>query len=246
MADIRDLLQTAARQSRSAPDLAQIQRRSQFLRRRDQATRSAAVLAVAAIVVPLALILTGGDTDRLHEVPATSPTPTPSTTSSSSPSTPGPAVTVPPQGAGLAAPNASIPAEPETPGLNPQPTTSNSPRPGNPQQSPPPGYPAAASCHVNTNNLAPGQQRSCRFRATDPGGWRYRSSGGAGAGGGPEAHVTVIRNGQTYVDPGDTGARCANGAILPGDLVEVTIRQENAGYIIADMGAGLGYACGTN
>ena len=71
-------------------------------------------------------------------------------------------------------------------------------------------------------------------------------SGGSGAGTPVQGEVTVHRNGATYYDPGETGARCANDVIRPGDQVEVTIRQGSAGYDIADMAAGFGYACGTN
>jgi hypothetical protein len=249
MPDIGDLLQAAARSARSAPDLVLIQRRARSLRRHQYALRSASVVAAMAIVVPVSLQLSGGDGDRLHQVPVSSPSPTPVVSNA----TGGPQRTADPG----ASTQQSLPrqsaAAPPCRGCQPLPGAGQTPRPsssaqaGTPRPSPSRSAPsgaAAASCHVSSSGLAPNQSRTCQFVATQYGGWRVHQSGGAGTQQ-IYTNVTVTRDGQTYERPGDTGADCANDVIRPGDLVTATVRQESMGYLVVDVGAGAGYRCGT-
>ena len=246
MADLEALLELAARPPREALDLAAVERRAGVLRRRRQAAvalGAACAVGLVAAVPALLGAVTGGRAERLTPLPADRPTSAPSAPVQQpvrtgraggpvalAPGVPAPTVAATPA-ADLVRPTAVVPVRTATatPGTAPA------------------QYPAAASCEVDTVGLAPGGSRSCRFRATAAGGWRYRFRGGLGTGPGAMATYTVLvtRDGVTSRNPGDTGADCANDVIRAGDLVEVIVRQESQGYIERWVGAGSGFRCGT-
>jgi hypothetical protein len=237
MADLERLFAAAARVPDADVDLIALEERAQVLRRHRALLVPAVVAGVVVVAVP-AFLIDRRDTQGLTPVAPTSLVP--SVVASHQPQL-SPRSVAPGASPSAAAPGPSHLAGPvvASVGTSPtavQPTYRSTATPSAT------GYPQQASCEVTTDGLTPGATRSCRFRATAAGGWRRRGQGGLGMGGGGYS-VLVTRDGVTLVNPGDTGADCANDVIRPGDLVEIQVQQEQ-GYVIFRLGAGEGMRCG--
>lgn len=92
-------------------------------------------------------------------------------------------------------------------------------------------YPPGPACSLDTTGLSPGASSTCRFTATNAGGWsagyvrQDQTSPPIGvAFADPFADVQVTRAGvTTHYMSGQYGAGCGDAVIEPGDLVEVTL-----------------------
>lgn len=253
MPDITDLLASAAREGSDAPDLTRVARRASTLRRRQQVARSAAALGMALVAVVLSREL-GSGPQALEQIPADR-APQPNATSTGRPSpAPEPATGAPAApGAGptfrdggssmpTPAPTGPPPSVAPAPGSSPRPT--RAPAPAGPSTE----FPAGASCSASTTTAAPEESVSCRFTATEAGGWRQTFGAGVFAGNpsaGVKADIWLTRDGvTTHVDVIATEASCQDAFVRPGDLIRVTVRQGRAGnYTDMTVGAGAGYGC---
>ena len=124
-------------------------------------------------------------------------------------------------------------------------------------QAPDDSYPPASACSVDARGMAARQTRSCRFTATESGGWWAGFAGTPLFGVNsfdPSAAVFVTRAGrQTLYEthgPMSPGmdmswAGCDDNIIQPGDLVEVEITagEGNNPGAYYEAGAGLGWNC---
>jgi hypothetical protein len=115
------------------------------------------------------------------------------------------------------------------------------------------GYPPMTSCSVYSDGLVDDNQRSCRFTATQPGGWNFYQRELHTPRDIPDTWVSVTRDGHTKeyrttrTASGNIADGCDDGVIEPGDLVEVVVGppsrwlgepNEDAG-----VGAGAGWGC---
>lgn len=244
MPDVIELLAATARQTSEAPDLEAISHRATALRRQERVLKGAALLLLGALVVP-ALRWGGGPHDGLEQIPATRP---PTVTASPSPGGPLPVAGSQPGG------DSTVPAR-LAPGSGPSlgaftaPSKAALPGRFSPSTSPTPkaGYPSAASCEVTSSDLAPGQSRSCQFRATQAGGANVTLDGqrpGLLLDGSQEAIVTVERNGRVLrYDLFSNSGFCVSEVIRPGDLIGVTARQLKTGYVAFTVAAGSRHGC---
>ena len=128
-----------------------------------------------------------------------------------------------------------------------------------PPQPADPSYPPASDCSIDTHSMAAGTNKSCRFTATDAGGWwagHNSTAAPVAFAPYPWTVVSVTRDGVTthYSSQdnsgdgmgGDPGAGCgAYNTIHRGDLVEVFVTAGDTS-VPADYeaGAGLGWSCG--
>jgi hypothetical protein len=115
------------------------------------------------------------------------------------------------------------------------------------------GYPAAAWCSVDNTDLGPGEERLCRFTATERGGASmHTDSDVTPAPGGPKGRVIVTRDGVSTTHQveddkaraGDLHVFSCGSFIEPGDLVEVVLTNATItdGSSVT-LGAGDGWEC---
>lgn len=249
MPDVTELLTLAGRDGGGDLDLAAVQARATTLHRREQALRVAAVAAAVAVVVPLLQVR--GGTDALEQQPAGPTRPIPSGAA-----TP-PVPTASPEGRAAAAPAPSRAAPSLQVGHRSTPSAvpaTAAVRPSTvavaPTGAPAPvgGFPARQSCQVSATALGPGQESTCRFTATDRGGWYFENGLGTST-----DYEDFEAAAEVLVQRADRVTRfdamygtCMDDVVLPGDRVTVTVRQAaSGGYVDFDVGAGKGFDCST-
>lgn len=240
MPEISDLLHEAARGPQLSLDLDRVSRRARALRRREQATVSTGA-AFAALVVAVPLLLHGGGSqrDEVHLVPAptlsSAPTSTPTGVASGG------------RGDVSSGPGRSAQPGSTAAGTPSDPPASPEPEPASASTSPtavPSQFPRAAGCEVSTTELGANERRTCRFTATEWGGWRISRAGlGAGYVNNTEALVTVQHAGKATQYDGNGSETCGYDIIEPGDLVTVTVKQTDVGSFDFTLGAGADYHC---
>jgi hypothetical protein len=244
MPDIGELLASAVRDDDGSPDLVWVEKRAVTLQRRQRIARSTAaagVVLVAAVIFRTA----GAGKDALELVPA-SPAPRSTATSTPLPA-PAPGGTAPLAGrpGGPPASGGAVPAVPASPAegtSRPDPGAQDRP---SPDASPAPQYPSRRSCSVSTKALGPEQTATCRFTATEPGGYEIFGGSFVLPKDDPVAYVEVVHQGRTTrYEVWKAPDPCRSNVIAVGDLVTVTAGQARAGsYFDYQLAAGGGYSC---
>lgn len=244
MPDITELLVAAARRPAHGPDLDAVAARAVAQRRQTAAVRAAAAVLVLAGLLPVAL--RSDDALSLREVDQPAG---PQVTSSPTATGAASRLAAPAQTAAPSAPAAAASAA--SPVRDPSASPTPAPPTGPPSPSPRPGSaghaaggpPEAPSCEVTTRGLAPTLTASCAFTATRAGGYATRYGVGAGYVNARGSTVVVTRPGRAPVSYDIADADCHDAAVLPGDVVEVTVRQPDRSYVEIHLGAGEGHAC---
>jgi len=247
--DISELMHAATGESATRPDLVAVTARARVLRRQQQVGRASVAAAVALLVIPAVSNSWRGGSDALEQLPPATPNvdatstpgPTPAAVRSEGPSIPlavGAAVSpdpVPSRRTG-ATPAAVVTAQPD---LRAEPGRVQSTAP------PPTGtYAPGSSCSVSTTAMAPGTSQSCRFTATAVGGWRLSFSSTILPSRTELGLIEVYRNGRaTRYDAWDPDEKCLDDAVQPGDLVTVTVKQDDQGHTDFELGAGSTWTC---
>lgn len=243
MADLRAMLHEAAPRPRHELDMAAVRSRSQRLGVRRWLTWLGGIGAAIALGVPVAggLVSSPGDRAEVRVIPG--PTSTVPLTE------PGPLSENDDVLAGSAVGSGSdAPAVVDRPvGSGPTATTSGSPGPAS-------DYPAAPECSVDNDGLGAGEQRRCRFTATEPGGARFESSGPAYPDGSDViGEIFITRDGVTESYQvggaraqagGVTGFATCDLSIRRGDLVEVVLTNgRDVQLTTTTLGAGDRWTC---
>lgn len=258
MPDICALMRAATDGVTTGPDLAAVAVRARELQRQQQLWRASLVAAVALLIVPAVTGSWPAGRDALQPVPPAvtgidgSPRPEPS---------PGvgvlrqPALGAPVSGpAVVGAAAAAQPVASRRPRATPaavpgprgaaQPATETETETGQHPTAPRPAgsYPEAPSCSIASTAMAPASSRSCQFTATGAGGYRLTFSSTILPSGTHLALVEVHREGRTTRYDAWEQA-CLNDVVRPGDLVTITVRQDERGHTDFEVGAGSTWGC---
>ncbi|HVE74658.1 MAG TPA: hypothetical protein VNA30_06160 [Mycobacteriales bacterium] len=242
MPDIHQLLASAAREDIDPLDLGWVEKRAGVLRLRQRVARS----AVAAGVALTAVVFyrgPGAGSQAVEQVPADR---RPPASASATPLTAMHARSSAAPPLAFAAPERPVGGAPSIrPSARPVQTEAKEPSPSPTGREQSGAFPPASSCRVSTTALAPEQTATCRFTATESGG--YEIFGGAFVlpDDSPVAFVEVVRDGRTArYDVWSSPSPCRSNIIEIGDQVTVTAGQGKAGsYFDYELAAGVGYSC---
>jgi len=242
MHDISDLLQAAARDSRTGPDLQAVAVRARYLRRRQTVLRAGSLTAVVLLAVPLIDRGHGAALQQLHQddVPGTVSSAHPTSTPRANRNTTTHAVRI------VANPSPTPAGAQPTPGATSETRATLAPRSPGPAATSGAGYPAASSCQVTTRDVASGPSWSCSFTATKTGGWRLTRGAAVFVGYTPATLHVRVQRGQTITDYdiNKEAKDCADNVIRVGDRVLVSIESRSTSHVEdLELGAGVGYGC---
>lgn len=261
MSDLRQVFHDAAAPPTRPLDVEELVRAARRRRHR-WAAWLASLGAVVAIATPVGLqwAAGGGSHSHLRTLPA--PGSTTTTTIGG-----GPMVTTPMAVAGFSPPSQAGPKASGEAGSAVT-TASSSPAGAEPHAASNPSASSAGDCFIDTTGMAPGQTKSCRFVATDSGGWwgGYAVSASRPIAGDwfntrPVTVVKVTRAGLTSsyettessqptpMDPSGNG--CGDDVIQPGDQVEVDVTAPDHGTVSQatgpyEGGAGRDWNCNSH